>query len=59
MSAHVIAQVLTGMASRRVVTNRGKRNPRGIRKKMNSYPVRDQGAPLHQPCDLMPIILSN
>ena len=44
---------------RRVVTSRGKRNPRGVRKKMSSYPVRDRGAPLHQPCDPVPVILSN
>ncbi|MEY2335531.1 hypothetical protein, partial [Acidithiobacillus ferrianus] len=53
-----IRSVLTEMASRRAVTSRGKRNPRGVRKKMRSYPIRDCDDPLHQPCDPIPVILS-
>lgn len=54
-----IYSILNEIASRKVVTSRGKRNPRGVRKKMSSYPIRDRGDPLHQPCDPVPVILSN
>lgn len=51
--------VLREIASGRAVTSRGKRNPRGVRRKMSSYPIRDRGDPLQLPCDPCPVIVSN
>lgn len=48
--------VLREIASVRAVTSRGKRNPRGVRRKMSRYPIRDRGDPLnidYNPCPMV------
>jgi hypothetical protein len=40
--------LLTEIAAGRCVSSRGKRNPRGVKRKMSNFAVRHRGAPLHQ-----------
>jgi len=40
--------VLAEIASGRAVRSRGKRNPRGVRRKMTAYHVRKRGDPINQ-----------
>jgi len=47
------------MASERAVTSRGKRNPRGVKRKMSNFNLRKRGDPLNQPCDPFPKIISS
>ncbi len=46
--------VLGEIASERAVTSRGKRNPRGVRRKMSNFNLRKRGDPLNQPCVPIP-----
>jgi hypothetical protein len=55
-----LESLLAEMASVRAVTSRGKRNPRGVKRKMSHFNLRKRGDPLNQPCITIPkIILSN
>ena len=51
--------LLAEMASERAVTSRGKRNPRGVKRKMSNFNLRKRGDPLNQPCDPFPKIISS
>jgi hypothetical protein len=51
--------ILREMADGRAVTSRGKRNPRGVRRKMSNFALRQRGDPLNQPCSPVPTIISN
>jgi hypothetical protein len=53
------ASVLAEIASGRAVRSRGKRNPRGVRRKMTAYHVRKRGDPINQPCDPVPRLVVN
>jgi hypothetical protein len=46
--------VLREIATGRAVTSRGKRNPRGVKRKMSNFNLRKRGTPLNQPCDPAP-----
>ena len=46
--------VLAEIASGRAVRSRGKRNPRGVRRKMTAYHVRKRGDPINQRCGPAP-----
>ncbi len=50
--------VLRKITLGRAVTSRGKRNPRGVRRKMSAYPIRDRGDPLHVECTPCSIVIS-
>jgi hypothetical protein len=50
----VLAEIASGRA---VVTSRGKRNPRGVKRKMSGYRLRKRGDPLNQSCDPKPQIM--
>jgi hypothetical protein len=50
--------ILKEIATVRAVTSRGKRNPRGVRRKMSSYPIRDRGDPLNVDCKPDPMVIS-
>jgi hypothetical protein len=50
--------LLEEIASNRVVSSRGKLNPRGVRRKMSTYNLRHRGGPLnrrHQPVVVLSI----
>jgi len=47
------------MASERAVTSRGKRNPRGVKRKMSKFNLRKRGDPLNHPCEPIPKIISS
>ncbi len=49
-----IHSVLGEIASGRAVSSRGKRNPRGVKRKMSNFNLRKRGDPLNQPCDPTP-----
>jgi hypothetical protein len=42
--------LLREIASVRAVTRRGKRNPRGVKRKVSYFILRKRGHPLNQPC---------
>ncbi|MDP2827378.1 MAG: hypothetical protein Q8O37_02095, partial [Sulfuricellaceae bacterium] len=50
--------LLEEIASVRAVTSRGKRNPRGVKRKMSKFNLRKRGDPINTPCEPMPRILS-
>ncbi len=49
--------VLREIASVRAVTSRGKRNPRGVKRKMSKFNLRKRGDVLNQPCNPTPRIV--
>jgi hypothetical protein len=42
-----LQSVLREIASERAVTSRGRHNPRGVKRKMSGFPVRNRSAPLN------------
>ena len=51
--------VFAEIASGRAIRSRGKRNPRGVRRKMTAYHLRKRGDPINQPCDPVPRLVVN
>jgi hypothetical protein len=49
--------VLKEIAAGRAVQSRGKRNPRGVKRKMSQSPLRERTDPLNQPSLPFPQIL--
>jgi hypothetical protein len=42
----ILKEIAAGVA----VTSRGKRNPRGVRRKMSNFHLRKRGDPINQEC---------
>jgi len=51
--------VLSEIAGGRAVTSRGKRNPRGVKRKMSNFNLRKRGDPLNQPCAPVPRMINS
>jgi hypothetical protein len=49
--------LLAEIASERAITSRGKRNPRGVKRKMSNFNLRKRGDPLNQACDPIPKVI--
>jgi hypothetical protein len=45
---HVLAEIL----QERVSSSRGRRNPRGVKRKMSNFPLRPRNAPPLPPIDI-------
>ena len=58
--AHSIGEynVLKEIGSERAVTSHGKRNPRGVKRKMSNFNLRKRGDPINPPCDPSPRVIS-
>jgi hypothetical protein len=54
-----LLSILSEIAAKRVVSSKGKYNPRGVRRVKSRYPARTRGALLNQNLNLIAVILFN
>jgi len=53
-----LGSIMGEIAKGRAVFSRGKRNPRGVKRKMTKFHIRKRGQLLNVPCSPTPVIIN-